>query len=125
MAAEGGMWVARVGNGRAPPGTGEVSMTDGDKLALSTRMYVRLRHCTGRITDAMWMAQNADYAREILKLARRGGDDELLRLADRFEEVVLGVKPKPAPAPSPAYVNGVEHEASPLPIPGKYTGSLR
>jgi len=127
MAAEGGFGLARNPLERERPATGERLMTDGDKLSLSTRMYVRLRHCTGRMTDAMWMSHNPDYAREVLRLARGSGDDDLLRLADRFEEVVLGVKPKPKPAPpaAPAHVNGAEREVPPLSLMGKYTGSLR
>lgn len=102
-------------------------MTDGDKLALATRMYVRLRHCTGRSTDAMWMAQNPEYGREVLRLARTAGDDELLRLADRFEEVVLGVKPRPATPAVRAMTAtpGTPDEPAAPPLVGKYTGSLR
>lgn len=100
-------------------------MTDGDKLALATRLYVRLRHCTGRITDAMWMTQNMEYAREIVRMARMGGDDELMRLADRFEEVIMG-RPRAMVAASAAPPKGTATEtpANP-PALGKYTGSLR
>lgn len=123
MAAEGSMGTVRAPIGRAPVATGERLMNDGDKLALSTRMYVRLRHCTGRLTDAMWMANNAEYAREVLRLARSSGDDELRHMADRFEEVVLGVRPKPQQ--QPVYV---EESFPDTPVPalaGKYTGTLR
>lgn len=99
-------------------------MNDGDKLALSTRMYVRLRHCTGRLTDAMWMAHNPEYAREVLRLARSSGDDELLHLSDRFEEVVLGVRPR-ASQQQPAYVEESFPDAPVPALAGKYTGSLR
>lgn len=122
MAAEGSMGTGRSPIGRAPAATGERLMKDGDKLALSTRMYVRLRHCTGRLTDAMWMANNAEYAREVLRLARSSGDDELSHLADRFEEVVLGLRPKPPP---PTYIDD-GFEDTPVPaLAGKYTGALR
>ncbi len=99
-------------------------MTDGDKLALATRLYVRLRHCTGRITDALWMTQNMEYAREIVRMARTGGDDELMRLADRFEEVIMG-RPRAMVAASATPPQGAaEAPASPATF-GKYKGSLR
>lgn len=60
-------------------------MTDTERLSAATRLYVRLRQTAGRVIDAVWMSHNEDYAREILKLARATGDDELLRLAERFE----------------------------------------
>lgn len=99
-------------------------MTDGDKLALATRLYVRLRHCTGRITDAMWMTQNMEYAREIVRMARTGGDDELMRLADRFEEVMFG-RPRAMVAASAAPAKGTAEAPAAAPVLGKYTGSLR
>ncbi|MDM4772336.1 hypothetical protein [Solimonas sp. SE-A11] len=99
-------------------------MTDGDKLALATRLYVRLRHCTGRITDALWMTQNMEYAREIVRMARMGGDDELTRLADRFEEVIMG-RPRAMVAASAAPPQATaEAPVSPATF-GKYKGSLR
>lgn len=65
-------------------------MTDSEALAIATRLYVRLRQHAGRVIDAVWMSQNVDYAREIIKLCRLQADPELSQLADRFEALVLG-----------------------------------
>lgn len=72
-------------------------MTDNEALAIATRLYVRLRQHAGRVIDAVWMSQNADYAREILRLSRMQGDPELIRLADRFETTVLASLATAAP----------------------------
>ncbi len=65
-------------------------MTDSEALAIATRLYVRLRQHAGRVIDAVWMSQNIDYAREILKLCRMQADPELNQLADRFEAIMFG-----------------------------------
>jgi hypothetical protein len=66
-------------------------MTESEKLTVATRLYVRLRHNVGRISDAVWMSTNAEYAREIIRLARSHPDAELNKLADRFEELMFGI----------------------------------
>ncbi len=76
-------------------------MTDSERLSAATRLYVRLRQTAGRVIDAVWMSQNEDYAREILKLARATGDDELLRLAERFEALLSPHAATAAPARPP------------------------
>ena len=56
-------------------------------FSLAGRMHVLLRREINRIVDVEWMCADAAYAREVIKLARSVGSDELLKLADRVEEV--------------------------------------
>ncbi len=92
-------------------------MTENERMTVATRLYVRLRHHAARTTDPIWMTENADYAREILRLARHHGDPELVRLAERFESVMFG---------RPAGLNGSSHHDEPhVGEDGRYTGSLR
>ncbi|MFT4047318.1 MAG: hypothetical protein QM661_11565 [Solimonas sp.] len=65
-------------------------MTESEALLLATRLYVRMRAGGGRVIDAVWMTQNVDYAREVLRIAHTHADGEVQRLAARFEEVVFG-----------------------------------
>ena len=74
-------------------------MTENESLLVATRLYVRMRANGGRIIDAVWMTQDAGYAREVLRLAYAHPDDEVRKLADRFVESTGGA---PAPRPAPA-----------------------
>jgi hypothetical protein len=97
-------------------------MTEDERMTIASRLYVRLRHSAGRTTDALWMIENTAYAREVLKLARASSDPELRRLADRFEWILFGGKPRNGtpvePAPEP--LNGSSEDAE-----ERYTRSLR
>ena len=54
-------------------------MTQAERFSLATHLYVRLRRSSGRVVDAIWMAQNDEYAREILSLAATDPDQCLAR----------------------------------------------
>ncbi len=75
-------------------------MSESEKFSLATHLYVRLRRTANRVIDAVWMARNDEYAREILGLARSFDDPELLSLVERFENLMPGGTPPRAPAPS-------------------------
>ncbi|WP_051277948.1 hypothetical protein [Solimonas flava] len=96
-------------------------MTENEALLLATRLYVRMRANGGRVIDAVWMTQNVEYAREVLRLAYAHADGEVQRLAARFEELVFGAAAPRAAAPAaprPAAAPG-------LAVPNKYVGVLR
>jgi len=92
-------------------------MTQPERFSLATHLYVRLRRSSGRVVDAVWMSQNDEYAREILKLALGDADPETQNLARRFEALLTGrpAPRKPAPAPSVATADSDQH----------YIGTLR
>ena len=50
-------------------------------MAVASRLHVLLRRKANRITDILWMIANAEYAGEVLRLARAEADDEMLALA--------------------------------------------
>jgi hypothetical protein len=56
-------------------------------FSLASQLYVRMRRY-GRVVDAVYMAKNHDYAREILQLAGREADVEILKIIVRFEAIV-------------------------------------
>lgn len=63
------------------------------KLAVAAHMHVLLRRKTGRVTDTEWMADNLEYAMEIVRFARakalEEGHEELVEWAEKLEAAVL------------------------------------
>lgn len=69
------------------------SMHNSELMMIAGQIYVRMRRCNGRIVDALYMAKNEAYAREILELAVKQPDTELLLLASRFEKLLDSAAP--------------------------------
>lgn len=89
------------------------SAATAELMMLASQIYVRLRRCNGRIVDALYMARNEAYAREILALAVMQPDPELQVLASRFERWLDALLPIELPLPA----TGTPPEASLPPIP--------
>jgi hypothetical protein len=68
-------------------------MIASQRIAVAAHMHVLLRRKTGRVTDTEWMAENLDYALEIVRFARaRAAEDrvpELHEWADKLERAAL------------------------------------
>lgn len=97
-------------------------MTENEALLVATRLYVRMRANGGRVIDAVWLTQNGEYAREILRLAYGHADEEVQRMAVRLEELLFGaVQPRMAAA---APRESAAAAAAPKAI-NKYIGVLR
>lgn len=114
-----------------------------DLFGIAAHLHVLLRRKTGRVTDTEWMAVNAEYAREIARVARRAaevdGHAELLPWAEKLE-LALAARQEPARrpllqaagealragqvplAPPPAPVAATD---PPPPLDAKYVGRLR
>ena len=60
-------------------------MLESEKFAIAAHLHVTLRRANGRVTDVEWMVKSADYAREIIRVARAETHPDLLRLADKLE----------------------------------------
>lgn len=61
-------------------------MTDNEKLfAITGRLHVVLRREQARIIDVEWIKINGDYTREVLRLARASGSQELEELSLQVE----------------------------------------
>ncbi|WP_228488378.1 hypothetical protein [Caenimonas koreensis] len=76
-------------------------MLVSQKLAIAAHLHVMLRRKTGRVTDTEWMAENQEYALEIVRFARvkaaEDGHPELLEWADKLERAAL--EPSPVKRP--------------------------
>ena len=87
-------------------------MLNSEKLAIAAHLHVLLRRKTGRVTDTQWMADNAEYATEIVRFARRSaaedGHVELVPWADKLEQAVLPATAAPrAREPRPQVPDGL------------------
>lgn len=51
-------------------------MLASEKVAIAAHLHVLLRRKTGRVTDTEWMAQNAEYAAEIVRFSRAKAMEE-------------------------------------------------
>ena len=77
-------------------------MRASEKIAIAAHLHVLLRRKTGRVTDTEWMANNRDYALEIVRFARQsaaeqGGDADLTNLANKLAEIMAPASASPAP----------------------------
>ena len=77
-------------------------MRASEKIAIAAHLHVLLRRKTGRVTDTEWMANNRDYALEIVRFARQSaaehGDADLINLANKLADIMAPASASPAPA---------------------------
>lgn len=108
--------------------------TESKLSAIATHLYVRLRRDGGRVIDVIWMVHNREYAAEVLRIARAMPDDEVSRLADRYEEIMFGLTPRVQERGASAIRSGNNDAPAPAPAPeptlnasvvGRYRGHLR
>lgn len=97
-------------------------MANSETLALAAHLHVLLRRKIGRVTDTEWLASNAEYAREILRVAREAGDGDLNLWADRFEAAMF---PPNASAERKPLLQPADDACAPLARPASYLGRLR
>jgi len=57
-------------------------------FSIATLIYARLRRVSGRVIDAIYLAENIEYAQHIVELAQETQDPELLRLISRLKTVL-------------------------------------
>ena len=79
-------------------------MLASEKLAIAAHLHVLLRRKTGRVTDTQWMAENLEYAADVVRFARRSatedGHTDLAEWADKLEQAMFS-----APAQRPKVVS--------------------
>lgn len=75
--------------------------TESEKLAVAAHLHVLMRRKMGRVTDVEWLVRNADYAKEIIRLACQQAEHP--EVADWGAKLRAMLFPRPAaPAPAPA-----------------------
>ena len=101
-------------------------MSDNDKFAIAAHLSVLLRRKIGRAIDTLWMLQNAEYAQEIVRVARAHADADISRLVDRFEELMAGLINAPAATTQSVTPTATQPTTtSEAAVTGKYVGRLR
>jgi hypothetical protein len=94
-------------------------MLASQKLAIAAHLHVLLRRKTGRVTDTEWMAENLEYALEIVRFTRakalEDGHPDLNEWADKLERAAL----VPAPAHRPLATSAMQmlkERSAPAPV---------
>lgn len=65
----------------------ENQLRNHDAFSVATLIYTRLRRVSGRVVDALYLAENLDYARHVIELVEQTQDPELQRLIERLKQV--------------------------------------
>jgi hypothetical protein len=104
-------------------------MLESEKFAIAAHLHVLLRRINGRVTDVEWMIRSADYAREVIRVARTEQHADLRKLADKLEAALnVGARaavPPPA-ARRPAFAHtesGDGHSHPPSDYPSSNFGN--
>ena len=97
-------------------------MLVSQKLAVAAHLHVLLRRKTGRVTDTEWMADNLEYAMEIVRFSRakalEEGHAELAEWAQKLEHAVLeGTPARRPPLARTALEVLKEQRNGPVPVP--------
>jgi hypothetical protein len=71
-------------------------MQDSEKLAIAAHLHVLLRRKLGRVTDVEWMVKSADYAQEVIRIARAEAHEDLHEWAGKLEAAIAPRAAKPA-----------------------------
>jgi len=77
-------------------------MLESEKFAIAAHLHVVLRRINGRVTDVEWMIKSADYAREVIRVARTESHPDLHKLADKLEAALQPPVPAQRVAKAPA-----------------------
>lgn len=59
-----------------------------DAFSVATLIYARLRRVSGRVIDALYLAENLDYARHVIQLVEQTQDPDLNHLIHRLKIVL-------------------------------------
>ena len=79
--------------------------SDSEKLAVAAHLHVLMRRKMGRVTDVEWLVRNADYAREIIRLAcQQAEHPEVADWGTRLQAMLFPKPPPPVPTPVSARV---------------------
>ncbi|HEX7638218.1 MAG TPA: hypothetical protein VF457_07475, partial [Burkholderiaceae bacterium] len=72
-------------------------MSDPARLALAAHLHILMRRHLGRNTDAEWLAQNREYAEEIVRLALASTHPDLHDWAQKLKASFAAGAPAAAP----------------------------
>ena len=66
----------------------DLQLRRNEAFSVATLIYARLRRVTGRVIDAIYLAENISYATHVIGLAEQTGDPELLHLVGRLKTIL-------------------------------------
>lgn len=102
-------------------------MLVSEKIAIAAHLHVLLRRKTGRVTDTEWMAQNIEYAAEIVRFARvkamEDGHPDLAEWAGKLERAMAQPQKAAARPLAQAAVAAVRQNNAVNSQPGTFSDS--
>jgi hypothetical protein len=108
-------------------GNRELMMLESEKFAIAAHLHVLLRRVNGRVTDVEWMIRSAEYAREVIRVARTEQHADLRKLADKLEAALNVGAQAPVPAAGarrPAFAHSESSELNSHPPSDYLTSSF-
>jgi hypothetical protein len=104
-------------------------MSESAKLAVAGLISVALRRKLNRVIDVEWMLNNEDYAREVMRIARKQNVAELSQYAERMDELIFGkalaVQSAPVVQDTMRKSTAVNDGDDEVGIENQYIGALR
>lgn len=96
-------------------------------MAIAAHLHVLLRRKIGRVTDTEWLATNAEYAHEIIRLARQTArEEEAPELADWALKMEAALREEAVPPPPKRTLTELLRGAEEaVPDAPRYVGGIR
>jgi hypothetical protein len=87
------------------------NIVNSETFSATTLFYARLRRVTGRVIDALYLAENKEYACYAIEIAQQANDPELERLTQRLYALLdLSAAAEPAAETQEEQLQGEEPE---------------
>lgn len=112
----------------------ENQLRNHDAFSVATLIYARLRRVSGRVIDALYLAENLDYARHVIQLAEQTQDPDLNHLIQRLKmvlEISETAQDSPTESAHPSQQEGLisvepdEDDIYRAQVSHRYIGALR
>jgi hypothetical protein len=63
----------------------DLQLHRNEVFSVATLIYARLRRASGRVIDALYLTESADYVHHVIQLVEQTQDPELFQLAARLK----------------------------------------
>ena len=112
----------------------ENQLRNHDAFSVATLIYARLRRVSGRVIDAIYLAENLDNARHVIQLAEQTQDPDLNHLIQRLKmvlEISETAQDSPTESAHPSQQEGLisvepdEDDIYRAQVSHRYIGALR
>ena len=102
-------------------------MLESEKMAIAAHLHVVMRRKIGRVTDIEWLMRNAEYAREVIRLATLDPlHADLVEWGERLQAALFPAPEKPEIARASGFGDSrLDKDKPPKPPAPRYVNTLR